>query len=65
MILPNHTKKILYLQHLCFSSIIIFHILIDKLCPIIKISISKFYTKFENLSKVVVIIVFRNKGTLN
>jgi hypothetical protein len=39
--------------------------LIDKLFPIIKIFISKFYNNNKIMSKVDVITIFKNKDTLN
>jgi len=49
-----------------YVSIIIikFCILIEKLCPIVKIFISKFYNNLKIMSIVDVITIFRNKDTL-
>jgi len=61
MIVLNYLKNY-YISNTFFLIIIIINwILIEKLCPIIKIFISKFYNNLKIMSKVVVITVFKNK----
>jgi hypothetical protein len=54
----------IYNTYVFLIIIIKFHILIEKLCPIVKIFISKFYNNINILSKVIVITVFKNEDTL-
>jgi len=63
MMVPNHKKQLFNFQHLCFKIIIKFCILIEKLCSIVKIFISKFYNNLQIMNKIAVITVFKNKDT--
>jgi len=62
MTIPNHfnciynTYVLLTKKRRC--------IIIKKLCPIVRIFISEFYNNLKIMSKVVEIIVFKNRDTL-
>ncbi len=63
MIVPNHKNN--YCIYNTYVLIIIkFCILIEKLCPTFKIFISELNNNHKIMSKVVRIIVFKNKDTL-
>jgi len=63
MIVPNHKKQLFNFQHVCFKIIIKFCILIENLCSIVKIFISKFYNNLRIMNQLIVITIFKNKDT--
>jgi len=65
MIVPNHKKNNCCIYNTYVLIIIInIRMLLEKLCPIVEIFISKLYNNLKITNKVIVITVFLNKDTL-
>jgi hypothetical protein len=64
MIVPNHKKNNYCIYNVYVLIIIIkFYILIEKLCPMVKIFIPKFYNNIKIMNKVLVILYLKTKYT--
>jgi hypothetical protein len=64
MIVPNHKNNYYIYSTYVLIIIIKFCILIEKLCPIVKIFISEFCNTLKIINKVAVITLFKNKNTI-